>query len=136
MRSVYNLGLLAESHLRALEPTVIVFTGEADGASRDSGYVIIDLDPGSVRYSRAAGDPDHDMRFRLRVCGSSPNQTSNTLDLVRAHLKDWSPFPLDLALGPLREKDAGPFVMGSAGVGDPRWSCTLTYELDDGDDYA
>ena len=136
MREIYALGVLVEARLRELAPKVLFFRSQADDTSRGTGYVILDLDAGDLAYRRAAGRPEHDLRFMLRVCGASPGIAANTLDMVRAHLSGWHPFPADLALGELREVSAGPELLDDTVVDDPRWSYTLTYEMDDGDDYA
>lgn len=137
MISVYELGQMVEARATdRLSPEVLVFSATPpDEESRGVGYVIIDMDPGRVRYSRAAGEPEHDGRWQMRVCGSSPSQARNTLDLVRAAFLGWRPFA-DLRYGVARETDAGPEIPDTSEPADLRWSYTLTYDIDDGDDYA
>lgn len=138
MRSIYELGATLETHLtNTLAPGVLVFGEQpTDEESRGIGYVIIDAEPGRLRYSRAAGEAEHDLRWQLRVCGSSVPQVRNTLDLVRAAMDGWHPWPADLRFGPVRETDTSPEIRDPSNLADLRWSYTLTYEIDDGDDYA
>ena len=136
MLSVFDLAGLVEARLRTLEPGVLVFMETPpDESSRGIGYVIVDMDPGRLRYSRAAGPPEHDGEWRLRVCGSSRLQALNTLDLVRSVMDGWRPLE-DPRYGDAREDDAGPEISDLSVPSDPRWSYTLTYKLNDGDDYA
>ena len=137
MISVYELALLIEARaVERLTPAALVFSATPpDESSRGRGYVILDMDPGRVRYSRAAGESEHDGRWQMRVCGSSPSQARHTLDLVRTAFDGWRPLP-DLRYGEAREVDAGPEILDSSEPSDLRWSYTLTYNIDDGDDYA
>ena len=135
--SLYTLSGLVENRLKdKLGDKALVFAQQPpDEESRGRGYVIIDMLGGVMRYARADGPAEHDGQFQLRCCGSSAAQMRNTVDLVRAALVDWRPM-VDLRYGPARESDAGPEILDRSVVRDPRWSMTLTYHIDDGDDYA
>lgn len=136
MISIYDLAGLIEARLLLLEPGVGVYMETPpDESSRGMGYVIVDMDPGRLRYSRAAGPPEHDGRWQLRACGSSRRQAQETLDRVRAAMDGWRPLE-GQRHGSAREADAGPEVADLSVPSDPRWSYTLTYEIDDGDEYA
>lgn len=137
MISVYELGELIEAraHDQLGDKALVFNRTPPDAESRGRGYVIIDMDPGRLRYSRAAGEPEHDGQWQMRVCGSTPSQARRTLDLVRAAFADWRPYS-DLRYGTARETDAGPEIMDTSEPSDLRWSYTLTYTIDDGDDYA
>lgn len=137
MHSILTLGQALEEHLAALAPKVLTFGHfPADEESRGVGYVVIQMDAGSVLYSRADASPaEHMLRWRLTVAGSSPSQTDNTLDLVRRHMADFAPFD-DRRFGPCVEDEASPRIPDLSTPSDPRWSYTLDYRIDDGDPYG
>ncbi|MGO4935687.1 hypothetical protein ACTQ40_08940 [Collinsella sp. Sow4_D11] len=130
--SVLTLHDLALAHARYLEPRVLVF-GETppDASSRRVPYLVIDPDPGYDRVTRADGRvSSRQGRFSVRCCGSTPQQASLALDACRGRFVDWRPFP-SLRWGAALESDAGPLIKDTSIPTEPRFSFTLTYDIDD-----
>lgn len=131
--SVLALHELAETRAATLQPRVLVFGEQpADEESRGVPYLIIDPDPGFDEIGRADGRVSARRgRFGVRCCGSSRAQAALALDEARAVFQDWRPYPADRRFGAVRETDAGPLIQDRTVPTDPRFSFTLTFDLDD-----
>lgn len=128
--SLYDLAL---ARAETLAPGVLAF-GETppDASSREVPYLIVDPDAGFDEVARADGLVSARRgRFDVRCCGSSRRQALFALDAARGAFADWRPYPLDRRFGAVRETDAGPLIEDKSVPTDPRFSFTLTFDLDD-----
>lgn len=122
---------LTAEQLRALQPRLLVFSEQpADEGSRGSAYVIVDPDPGYLAYDRASdGQSEQTYRVSLRVCAHRVDQLLNSVDLVRATLRDFRPWP-EARWSTASEEAAGPVIPDDSVPTDVRYSMTLTYTVE------
>lgn len=131
--SVLALYDLAVARAATLAPRVLSF-GETppDATSRNTPYLIVDPAPGFDAVTRGDGRTSSRRgSFDVRCCGSSRRQATLALDACRDVMQDWRPYPADRRFGAIRETDAGPLIEDRSVPTDPRFSFTLTFELDD-----
>lgn len=132
MPSVLALHQLAEVRAQTVAPRVVVFgSTPPDVTSRVRAYLVIDPDPGWDEVARADGSVSARRgRFRVRCCGSGVTQAALALDAARGVFLNWWPYE-DPRFGMCRETDAGPLIEDDSVPTDPRYSFTITYEIDD-----
>lgn len=130
--TVLGLHELAIARARMLEPRVLVFGDQpADEESRGVPYLIVDPDPGFDEVARGDGRVSSRRgRFVVRCCGSSTQQAALALDAARGVFVDWRPY-VSLRYGAARETDAGPMIDDKSIPTYPRYSFTLTFDVDD-----